>query len=293
MKRVLAVVLLLFAVPLLWGQTVPNPRPIAVALTETSATLSWAAVSGATSYSFWRQQADGTYGQLWEKFLTITEPTYTFSGLAPGTRGVYGITSNNNGGPQIPGTLVSFRTLLKPVWYGNIPSSFDQGALYQAFLNFDGEPQPIVTILEGPPTMFLGWAYGGAQDKMLYWNGASDRPVYVNLRAESSFGVADLGITLNPSNATPIIPARVSKRILTSVGGGKVRAVVQGFRPYLGRVRLYVKRPGATVYSRVSLANMVFVNGGYEQAVSSAGTFQVSASVTSKAVVWSNPVSIK
>ncbi|MDB5056269.1 MAG: hypothetical protein JWM44_4319 [Bacilli bacterium] len=69
--------------------TVAAPSGLSSSSTSSSITLSWNAVSGATSYSI---QRDGT-------FLTTTNSTsYTFTGLSAGTNYTLGVAANNPAG---------------------------------------------------------------------------------------------------------------------------------------------------------------------------------------------------
>lgn len=83
-----------FALP---SQTIlANPGPVTVSVTRTSVVITWPPVPGATSYGVWRQRADGSYGQQFEKFMTITDPILSYVDLAPGTGIFAGLTTDDN-----------------------------------------------------------------------------------------------------------------------------------------------------------------------------------------------------
>ena len=154
----------LFLVPFLFSAiglahpspTLPNPGPVTTAITRTSIVLTWPPVPGATSYGVWRQSIDGTYGQQFEKIMTITEPTLSFMDLAPGTGISLGLTTDDNPGIVGNFTFVSARTLMPPIWRNSIPNTYGQGAAYAAALNYDGEPAPKLSLVDSPPGMEPG-----------------------------------------------------------------------------------------------------------------------------------------
>jgi len=248
MKKVTAVLFMLFlAVNSLKAQVqaLPNPYPVTVSVTETSGTLSWPAVPGATSYGIWRPQLDGTYGQLWEKFMTTTATTVTFSNLAPGTTMLLSLTTNEAGGAA--GTRATIVTLMKPVWLSSIPTAFDPGALYTAALIFNGNPTPTVSIVDGPAGMFTGWLGDAQQDRTLHWNGDPNSTVPVILRLTNSLGTADFGpLYLTPSGASPIVPPMPSPRLTATLDGTKIKVTFKGFTSWAARV--FIKYPESTYY---------------------------------------------
>jgi Fibronectin type III domain len=289
----LSVVALLLCRDALAQPFLPNPGPVTVSVTQTSAKLSWPPVPEATYYNVWRPKADGTYGQRWEVFMTVTDPTVEFTGLQPGTRAQVQLTTDDNLGMQGGGTKLSFRTLMPPVWRSTPVSSFDRGAIYSVLLEFDGEPQPQVSFLEAPAGMFFEYSRGGVQTGWITWNGNSSQPVNLTLRLQNSLAeVADLSIVLTPSNAAPIYPPMTPEQVIATADD-HLGATVFGFTP--SEARLYVKRPGVDFFTPAG--KMTLVSAGVYAACTAteAGEHVFQVLVRNAATgryVWSNPVAV-
>lgn len=293
MKRILTIaalllvsVLVLSSGNLMGAVLLPNPGPITVEKTDSSITLSWPPVEGATSYGVWKQAIDGSYGLQWTLQEYVTEPTVTFDGLIPGAQISAMLTTDHQGSITGGGTMVLERTLMLPRWYAALPSTFQRDGIYQADLSFDGVPTPVLTLVEVPVGMFLKPRQNGTVTRTLLWDGTSETDVYVSLHIESELGSADIQQLISPSAALPLVPPQAPKRLLASISGSTISTTIN-FLPYRSSVKLYVKKPGTTFY--LSAGGMLPSGQGYSLAYTPSASGTYSFQVIAKSSSYGSP----
>jgi hypothetical protein len=141
--------------------------------------------------------------------------------------------------------------------------------------------------------MFFGWLTGGQMDNTLRWNGDSNAPVTVKLRAQNSQGVAYLEQTISPSSNPPIEPPEMLPRADVSISGTTITAAVSGFESTYATV--YVEKPGSSTYLRAgdgTLTSPGTYTFNYAPPRKGKYAFQVFAGRLSSGV-WSNPVTAR
>jgi len=108
---VVAILMSAASSPLLLAQ-LPDPAPssVVVSVTDTTITWTWTAVEGADHYSIWCRDPDGTYGPQYFKCDQTALPTYSVTGLVPGSWVERKVSTNDNLAVTITGTLLTGET---------------------------------------------------------------------------------------------------------------------------------------------------------------------------------------
>jgi hypothetical protein len=105
-------VFLTLALPSPLSAELPNPAPSSVVtfVTDTTITWTWTAVPGAGHYSIWCRDPDGTYGIQYFKCDQTALPTYSVTGLLPGTFVERKVSTNDNVAVTVVGTYLLGQT---------------------------------------------------------------------------------------------------------------------------------------------------------------------------------------
>jgi hypothetical protein len=105
-------VFLSLALPSPLSAQLPNPAQNSVVtfVTDTTITWIWTAVAGAQHYSIWCRDPDGTYGIQYFKCDQTALPTYSVTGLLPGTFVERKVSTDDNFAVTITGTYLSGQT---------------------------------------------------------------------------------------------------------------------------------------------------------------------------------------
>jgi hypothetical protein len=107
----LVVAILTFTSAMLLAQ-LPDPAPSSVVafVSDTTITWRWTAVPGANHYSIWCRDPDGTYGPQYFKCDETALPTYSVTGLLPGTWVERKVSTDDNSAVTVTGTFLIGQT---------------------------------------------------------------------------------------------------------------------------------------------------------------------------------------
>jgi hypothetical protein len=124
--------------PAIFAQTAPLPPLLPNApgpttglstvrrATSSSVSLAWFAAAAATAYLVEKRQHDS--GSPWEAVPTLapSATTTVVSNLEAGTQYDFRVTARNGGVPGLPSSVITVRTLRKPLWSDLVVTGYDE-----------------------------------------------------------------------------------------------------------------------------------------------------------------------